>query len=557
MDMGQQTEFKGLPWDSPQFEPEDPGNLTPDEELAEQIATFYADPLGHVMFSYPWDTEESIQLRNQQTGEPLLPPEYQDRFDSEFGPDRWACEFLDELGEDIKDRAFDGHRAVNPIQYTTASGHGIGKSALSAWLIKFIMDTRPFAKGVVTANTSEQLKTKTWAQLGFWHGLSLTEHWFKYNTGRGAMSLVHREFPGAWRCDAQTCKEENSESFAGLHAANSTPFYLFDEASAVPDKIFEVREGGTTDGEPMTFDFGNPTRNSGRFFEQCEGRFRHRYRVRRIDSRTVAITNKDRINEWIEDYGVDSDFVKVRVLGKFPSAGSLQFMPSDLVDEAMQREVVLDRQAPLRIGVDVARYGDDETVILPRIGCDACSFPAKRFRGINTTQITGHVIEMLKEFGLLGMRCQGLFIDGTGGYGAGVIDQLNTLGYTPIEVQFGSRPVDGKQYRYKSDEMWGDMRNAMDKLMLPRINELNGVEIKAQLTQREFAYTLQGNKIHLEPKKDMKARLGGEASSPDIADALALTFAQDIGATVMPLDANVYGNQRTVEHEFDPLDPKY
>ena len=260
-------------------------------QLATDLSNLFADPLGYVMYIFPWTSYQTIQLVELQSP-------YKERFSGcKYGPDVWACEFLDALGEEIKARKFDGRSAVDPIQMATASGHGIGKSVLVAWLIKFIMDTRPFSKGTVTANTAEQLKTKTWAELGKWHKLSLTEHWFIYNSGRGAMNLAHKKHKEEWRCDAQTCREENSEAFAGQHAASATSFYIFDEASAVPDKIFEVREGGTTDGEPMVFDFGNPTRNSGRFFEHCAGRFRHRYKVRCIDSRSVSITNKERIQQ--------------------------------------------------------------------------------------------------------------------------------------------------------------------------------------------------------------------------------------------------------------------
>ena len=122
------------------------------------------------------------------------------------------------------------------------------------------MSTRPYCKGVVTANTAEQLRSKTWSELSKWHSKCITKEWFAFHAGRGNMKIVHVDHPEEWNCQAQTSKEENSEAFAGLHAASSTPFYIFDEASAVPDKIFEVREGGTTDGEAMTFDFGNPTR---------------------------------------------------------------------------------------------------------------------------------------------------------------------------------------------------------------------------------------------------------------------------------------------------------
>lgn len=514
---------------------------TPDERLADAIAEFYADPLGYVMFMFPWNTNPAIQMVE-------LPAKYRDRFDSQFGPDQWACEFLDELGAEIRKRGFDGRNAVEPVMFSTRSGHGIGKSTIVAWLCKFILDTRPFSKGVMTANTAEQLKTKTWAELGKWHSMSLTRHWFKYNTGRGAMALIHSTYPEQWRLDAQTSREENSEAFAGLHAANSTPFYIFDEASGIPDKIFEVREGGTTDGEPMVFDFGNPTRNTGRFFENCAGKFKHRFIQRKIDSRAVAITNKKRLQQWVDDYGEESDFVKVRVRGEFPSAGSLQFMPTDAVLQAMEREPVQDRTAPLIIGVDVARFGDDESIIYPRMGYDARSWQIRRFRGLDTVQLTGQIVEMLRYFESMGKRCDALFVDG-GGVGGGVVDQLRALGRAPIEVQFGSRPTDTVTYRYKSDEMWGKLRDALPKLSLPRADSRDGLHLKEQLTQREYGYTLQGNKIHLETKADMKDRLGGEYGSPDLADALALTFAQDIVSSSVPLGV---AHALQAKHEYDP-----
>jgi hypothetical protein len=168
-----------------------------DTQLAAKLAEFYDDPLGYVMFNFPWTTDPSLQLIK-------LAPKYQERFDSEYGPDVWQCEFLDELGEEVRKRGFDGKTPVDPIRFSTVSGHEIGKSCLVAWCIKWIMDTRPFAKGSVTAVTDEQLRTKTWAELGKWHKLSMTEHWFRYNSARGNMSLVHHDHPERWRVDAKT-----------------------------------------------------------------------------------------------------------------------------------------------------------------------------------------------------------------------------------------------------------------------------------------------------------------------------------------------------------------
>ena len=180
------------------------------------------------MAAFPWDTEESIRIVP-------LPEAYRARFPGcEYGPDAWACEFLDDLGAEIRERKFDGKHAVRPIRFSTASGHGIGKSTMVAWIIKFILDTRPLAKIVVTANTSEQLRTKTWAETAKWHLMSLSSNLFTITTGRGAMSLYRnggKDIQLNWRCDATTCREENAEAFQGNHAVTSTAAFIFDERS--------------------------------------------------------------------------------------------------------------------------------------------------------------------------------------------------------------------------------------------------------------------------------------------------------------------------------------
>lgn len=488
--------------------------LTADEKLMEAYASFYSEPLSYVMFNWPWDSDPSIQ--HVEVAEP-----WASKYNCQYGPDKWACEFLDELGEQIKARGFDGKKSVDPIRFTTASGHGIGKSTLVSWLIKFILDTRPFSKGVVTANTAEQLRTKTWAELAKWNALSLSSHLWIYTVGRGAMSLYRKgplEISANWRCDAQTCKEENAEAFQGLHAAGSTPFYIFDEASGIPDKIWEARSGGATDGEPMSFDFGNPTRKSGFFFENCVGKFKHRHIVKSIDSRSVSITNKQIFKQWADDWGEESDFFKVKVKGEFPAAGSVQFISSDLVAEAQKREAFQNTTDPLIIGVDVARFGENSTVIYPRIGKDARSFPFREYKGLDNVQVAEKVIEVIREFTNMGKRVSMLFVD-AGGLGSGVYDVLNRAGYSPIDVNFGGKSSD-KRYNRKGDEMWGRMRDDLQYLSIPPNQGLYD-----QLTQREYGFNLTG-KIQLEGKKDMAER---GAPSPDIADALALTYYIEAG----------------------------
>src|SRR5262249_12243069 len=149
-----------------------------------------------------------------------------------------------------------------------------------------------------------------------WTKRCATGHWFTVTSDK----IYHPIYKDSWFCSAQSCKEENSEAFAGQHAADSTSFYIFDEASAIPEKIYEVAEGGLTDGEPMFFAFGNPTRSQGTFHRVTFGEDRRRWNTRSIDSRECAFSNKQLIAEWIEDKGEDSDFVRVRVKGIPPRA---------------------------------------------------------------------------------------------------------------------------------------------------------------------------------------------------------------------------------------------
>jgi hypothetical protein len=488
-----------------------------DQMLAEDMARFYDDPLGFVMYAFPWDTDPALQVVK-------LPDAYRIQYDSDYGPDLWACETLEAIGQDVRARGFDGVRAVEPIQYAISSGHGIGKSAMAAWLTLWIMSTRPHSKGVVTANTGEQLASKTWAGVASWLSKCVTGHWFTVTTGKGAMRLVHNQHPESWRVDAQTSREENSESFAGLHAASSTPWYLFDEASAIPAKIWEVAEGGKTDGEPMHFVFGNPTRNTGAFAE-CFGKQRHRWKTRQIDSRSVQITNKALLDKWVEDYGEDSDFVKVRVRGVFPNASSLQFIPRVAVDGAAKRQTEATRWVgrTAAVGVDVARFGDDQSVIRTRVGRDARSIAPKRFREVDTMTLAGKVAEHVNYLKGLGLRVV-VFVDG-GGVGGGVVDRLRQLGFDVVEVQFGGAATDARKYLNKRAEMWARMRDWLDVGCIESDEQL-----ATDLTSVEYCFTLK-DQIQLERKEDMKKR---GLASPDDADALALTFAQEVPEYAAP-----------------------
>jgi hypothetical protein len=506
-----------------------------DLEIADQCLEYYADPLGFVMWAFPWG-EKGSELQNY------------------YGPDEWQERELRQIGKQVVDRNFDGVKAVLPIQRATASGHGIGKSALTSWIILWLMSTRPRCRGTVTANTSDQLKTKTWGELSKWKDLCITGHWFDYYNSKGNMNLRHIANPEKWRVDAYTCREENSEAFAGQHAIDSTSFYIFDEASNVPSKIWEVAEGGLTDGEPMFFVYGNPTRNHGRFFD-CFNRQRDLWVTHQIDSRDCRFPNKELHKRWIKVWGVDSDYVRVRIRGMFPRAGDMQFIPSDVVSECMKCDVrSLDDDA-LIMGIDVARGGEDRNVIVYRKGRDARSFPTYIIPGEKTRDtmlLVSKITDLCdpqraRHYKGHALVPDAIFVDETG-LGGPIVDRLRQLNLPVFGVNFGSAPFDKQHFVNRAAEMWFRMR----EWLMSGGAIKDHPELEMDLTARGFSHNSK-DQLVLESKDDMKKR---DLASPDWGDALALTFATSV--------AKVERDSRTgyelgapsgkAISEYDPMD---
>lgn len=488
-----------------------------DDHLSKDFAEFYAEPLEYVLYAYSWGSGELAGWD---------------------GPDSWQRNYLNRIGDMVKDRGFDGVNPVSPIRMATASGHGIGKSALTAWLVDWIMCTRPFCKGIVTANTSPQLQTKTWAEIAKWTRRSIARHWFSVSQGKGNMKMVRIGYEDTWRVDAQTCREENSESFAGLHAANSTPFYIFDEASAIPNKIWEVAEGGLTDGEPMHFVFGNPTRNSGRFHD-CFKSHKHskRWQTNQIDSRDCAIPNKEDIQEKIDTYGIDSDYIKIRVLGKFPSQSAKQFISTSLVDEAQRRDYEIERYsfAPKILTCDPAWDGDDELVIGLRQGL--MFWVLKTIPKNDDDVAIATILAQLEDE----HQADGGIIDF--GYGTGIYSILQNMGRDNwFLCKFGEKsPVAG--FMYMRDYIWGMTKQWLkDGGSIPEDDEI----LYSDLISPETVPRTDGV-IQLESKKEMKKR---DLPSPNRADALALSFAFPIERKNKYTFSNQSDNMST--HDYDP-----
>jgi hypothetical protein len=373
--------------------------------------------------------------------------------------------------------------------------------------------------------------------------LSINAHWFDL----GAQKICAKASPESWFVSAQTCRRENSEAFHGQHAARSTSWYLFDEASAVPDEIWAAAEGGLTDGEPMIFAWGNPTRNTGKFHRIVFGSERDRWKQRVIDSRNCRFTNKTLIQEWLDDYGEDSDFVRVRVRGVAPRAGELQFIDQERIWNAQQRAAVSFPDDPLIAGFDVAGRvgmfnlpaarsdgGDPASarreshgsgawnVIAFRRGLDARSIPPVRIPG-EATRDRSVMLAKLSEI-LSDRRPERkvamMFVDSA--FGAPYVERLRAMGYDNVrEVNFGAPSPDRHQANMRA-YMWNRMKDWLLHGAIPA-----DITLETDLTGPGY-HLNRSEQLVIEAKQDMVKR---GVASPDYGDALALTWAAHVPPT--------------------------
>jgi hypothetical protein len=486
----------------------------PAEELFELAASCARDPLRYVMLAYPWG----------EKGGPL------EDFD---GPDLWQTEILRYIRDHLGTK--------EPVRVAIAGGVGPGKTALAAWIADWGMTTFPDCRGRVTANTGKQLTMSSWPEIAKWHSMSLFAPWFQLQS-RSLVSAdpKHRQ---NWTFDAFTWEEANPETIRGFHNAGKRSITINDETSATPDAVLSAEEGFLSDEgtERIWLLLGNPTRPTGYFRECFPGGLRHQlWKAFNIDTRQARMSNKTQIKEWIDFYGLDHDFVRVNVLSQFPRASATQFIASDIVTGAAspERDPPVTIYDPLVIGVDIAAYGDDQTVIRFRRGRDARTIPAQKYRGLDMMQIAARIAEANERH-----RPDAIFID-QGNMGLGVVDRCRQLQLPVYGIDFGAEPVGGDPtaaYYNRRAEMYGKLRD-----WLPHGAIDDDPELKSNLTAVQYGYKLRNGRdaILLERKKDMKAR---GLASPDDGDALALTFA----LPVAPSDHTAQLSRRGRGHQVD------
>jgi hypothetical protein len=488
------------------------------DQLIEDVALFTHDPEGFVDYAYDWGVGELADTA---------------------GPREWQRDIFRDIGNHLQNE----ETRHSPLLLAVASGHGIGKSAAISMICNWAMSTCEDCKIVVTANTDNQLRTKTWPEINKWFRLSITGSWF--NPTATAVSSVDPGHNKDWCANAVPWSEHNTEAFAGLHNKGKRIVLIFDEASNIADKVWEVAQGALTDEntEIIWIAFGNPTRNTGRFAE-CFTRYRHRWITRQIDSRTVEGTNKAEIAKWAEDFGEDSDIFRVRVRGLFPRASSLQLIDNESVAKAQRREAAYGLNDALVCGIDIARGGDDNNVIQFRRGPDARSIKRIVIPGSETRNTTLFIAKCTTE--VMKHQPDAVFVDSTG-VGGPVADQLRRLmpGVPVYDINFASASPDPKQANMRTF-MWWKMREAfMNWLAVD-----DDPELETEVCGPQYGHNNK-DRLALEKKADLKKRIG---VSPDKADALALTFAMPV-LNILPKGAK-YGASRNagMESEWRPGD---
>ena len=430
---------------------------------------------------------------------------------------------------------------------TVRSGHGIGKSGAASGAILWFLETRDHPKIPCTSPTSSQLKDVLWAEIAKWirradtisarrgdHPRLWLSRMFKVTNDR----IYDPSAKGEWFAVARTSGKDNPDALQGFHASDLEVsedgreavqlgdsdghiMFVVDEASGVFDEVFQVAEGALSSHGSRLLMLGNPTRNTGYFADSHKknrGEFTALH-FRSSDSPLVAPDYRDKL---VRKWGEGSNIVRVRADGEFPRQDDDALIALEMAEQALDREPHRDAYADIRVGVDVARFGDDRTVYVVRQGADLLHIEVHAKEDTMTT--AGRAKRLRKKY-----KARAIYPDVTG-LGAGVADRLREVGEPVVEVNFAAK---APARRRGDDEAQG--RKMRDYLWLEMADWVKNAEPSFHLVGRDLAEDLVGELVSVKYKIDSDGRVVVESKddlkspkrlgfSPDIADALACTF---------------------------------
>jgi phage terminase large subunit len=416
-------------------------------------------------------------------------------------------------------------------RYSVRSGHGTGKDASGSWLIWWFMTTRIDANIICTAPTAHQLEDVLWKELNKWYRKSdfLQEEFVIQKS-----KIFHKSNPKGWWCvarspSAKSSAEEQAETIAGFHAEHQ--LIVVDEASGVADPVYVPLAGAMTQDDNLCLLIGNPTKNIGVFHEtQFDPKLSKAWCKFHWDSRESENVSKDMVDYFRDKYGEDSNIFRIRVEGNPPLDDENTFIQLSWAMSCVGNNIGVDESWPLFHAVDVARYGEDKSIILPRRG--NVIYPWDSYQGMRTNELGMWVARTFEE-----QNSTVVGIDEIG-VGGGTVDWLQTdprgLG---MENALGVRTTDvsSEPLKYYSlrDELWDKMREkcqntqyyfpdeaVKQKTISGGIIEINiGHELANELASLKYSHTNKGQ-IKIESKTDAKKR---GVLSPNVADALAIS----------------------------------
>ncbi|MDK8182103.1 phage terminase large subunit [Paenibacillus sp. UMB4589-SE434] len=427
-----------------------------------------------------------------------------------FDPDEWQAVVMRDLAQHPK--------------VSVRSGQGVGKTGLEAVIVIWYLCCRPHPKVICTAPTKQQLYDVLWAEVAKWLNTSHVKNLLKWTKTK--IYMVGQE--ERWFATARTATRP--ENMAGFH--EDYMLFVVDEASGIADPIMETILGTLSGAENKLLMCGNPTRTSGTFYDS-HNRDRADYRTHKVSCLDSPRTSKDNIAMLKRKYGDGSDVYRIRVEGEFPRGESDSFISLEVVEHAAKKVILEPTADVLTVGVDVARFGDDETSIYAGLGGRVVK--EHHHYKQDTMVTTGWVLKLIRdvldehpEINHVRVR-----VDDSG-VGGGVTDRLNEvvseegLQYEIIPINNGSSSLD-EHFGNLVTEMWSSVRDQLEKNMsifmlgLEPVLQLPDDDVLiAQLSTRKWSMTSKGKMI-LESKKDMKKRA---LKSPDRADAIVLTFGE-------------------------------
>jgi hypothetical protein len=395
--------------------------------------------------------------------------------------------------------------AAGERRISVRAGHGVGKSTVCSWAMIWHLLTRYPQKTVCTAPTAGQLFDALFSELKFW--INKLPPVLRDTIEVFSDRIVLKSSPEGSFISARTSSADRPEALAGIHSENV--LLICDEASAIPEQVYESAAGSMSGHAASTILIGNPTRNSGLFF-LSHHRLKGEWRTFHVPCTANPLVNQDFVTQIATTYGENSNAFRVRVLGEFALREDDTLIPAELIDSAMTRDIVPDPNAPLIYGLDVARFGDDRTVLVKRRGSVVAEI--KGWNGADLMETVGRVMADWRID-----RPDVVCVDSIG-LGGGVADRLRELGVNVRDVNVSETAAMNPQAAKLRDELWLSTRDwlATRAVHIPKHDDL-----RQELVAPTYTF-LSNGKLKVEGKGDMKKR---GMRSPDLADALCLTFA--------------------------------